>query len=204
MDKEDLNILNFFKDKRDGFYVDVGCFHPLDRNNTYLLYLKNWRGINIDINQFSIDLFNFLRPDDFNLHCAVSEKNQIIKTYFQKELSQLSTTDEVQAKKVFQGKIKTKEIQSYSLDHIIENSKFCNKEIDLLDIDVEGADFKVLLGLNFERYKPKLICVEIHNNKTSDRKNKDNFKLNPIYKFLAKKGYTNIWKNEFSFIFKRK
>jgi hypothetical protein len=29
MDKEDLNILNFFKDKRDGFYVDVGCFHPL-------------------------------------------------------------------------------------------------------------------------------------------------------------------------------
>jgi hypothetical protein len=35
MDKEDLNILNFFKDKRDGFYVDVGCFHPLDRNNTY-------------------------------------------------------------------------------------------------------------------------------------------------------------------------
>jgi hypothetical protein len=29
MDKEDLNILNFFKDKRDGFYVDVGCFHPI-------------------------------------------------------------------------------------------------------------------------------------------------------------------------------
>ena len=193
MDKEDLNILNFFKDKKDGFYVDVGCFHPLDRNNTYLLYLKNWRGINIDISQFSIDLFNFLRPDDFNLKCAVSEKNKIIRTYFQKELSQLSTTDELQAKKVFQGKIKTQEVQSYSLDHIIENSKFCNKEIDLLDIDVEGSDYQVLLGLNFEKYKPKLICIEIHN------KNLEN---DIVYKFLSNKGYKHIWSGVFSHLFK--
>jgi FkbM family methyltransferase len=193
MDKEDLNILNFFKDKRDGFYVDVGCFHPIDRNNTYLLYLKNWRGINIDISQFSIDLFNFLRPDDFNLKCAVSEKNQMIKTYFQKELSQLSTTDELQAKKAFQGKIKTQEVQSYSLDQIIENSKFCNKEIDLLDIDVEGADYQVLLGLNFEKYKPKLICIEIHN---------ENLENDVVYKFLSNKGYKHIWSGVFSHLFK--
>ncbi|MDC0974380.1 FkbM family methyltransferase [Candidatus Pelagibacter sp.] len=193
MDKEDLNILNFFKDKKDGFYVDVGCFHPLDRNNTYLLYLKNWRGINIDISQFSIDLFNFLRPDDFNLKCAVSEKNKIIRTYFQKELSQLSTTDELQAKKVFQGKIKTQEVQSYSLDHIIENSKFCNKEIDLLDIDVEGSDYQVLLGLNFEKYKPKLICIEIHN---------ENLENDIVYKFLSNKGYKHIWSGVFSHLFK--
>ena len=41
------------------------------------------------------------------------------------------------------------------MNQIIEKSKYHNKEIDLLDIDVEGADFKVLLGLNFEKYKPK-------------------------------------------------
>ena len=98
----------------------------------------------------------------------------------------------MQAKKVFQGKIKTKKIQSYSLDHIIENSKFCNKEIDLLDIDVEGADYKVLLGLNFERYKPKLICVEIHNK---------NIKDDVIYKFLIKKSYVHIWSSVFSHLF---
>ena len=193
MDREDLNILNYFGDKKDGFYVDVGCFHPMDRNNTYLLYLNNWRGINIDISEFSIDLFNFIRPNDHNIKCAVSEKNQIVKIFFQKELSQLSTTDEEQAKKVFQGKIKSKEIQSYTLNHILEKSKFCNKEIDLLDIDVEGTDYKVLLGLNFEKYKPKLICVEIHNQNIKDDK---------IYKFLTNKGYTLIWSNIFSHLFK--
>ena len=40
-------------------------------------------------------------------------------------------------------------MQAYTLNEILENSKYCNREIDLLDIDVEGADYKVLLGLNF-------------------------------------------------------
>ena len=71
MDMEDLNIINYFKDKKNGFYVDVGCFHPLDRNNTYLLYKKKWRGINIDVSKFSIDLFNFLRPEDINVNIAI-------------------------------------------------------------------------------------------------------------------------------------
>ena len=193
MDREDLNILKHFGKKKNGFYIDVGCFHPTDRNNTYLLYLNGWRGINIDLSQFSIDLFNFLRPNDHNFKCAVSEKNQNIKIFFQKELSQLSTTDKEQAKKVFQGKIKTNEVQSHTLDHIIENSKFHNKQIDLLDIDVEGTDYKVLLGLNFEKYKPKLICVEIHN--------KD-LRGDVIYKFLVNKGYTHIWSGVFSHLFK--
>ena len=84
MDKEDLNILNFFKNKKDGFYVDVGCFHPINRNNTHLLYMNNWRGINIDISQFSIDLFNFLRPDDLNYKCVISEKKTKCKNFFSK------------------------------------------------------------------------------------------------------------------------
>lgn len=192
MDKEDLNIQKYFGDKKDGFYVDVGCFHPMDRNNTYLLYLNNWRGINIDISQFSIDLFNFMRPDDHNIRCAVSDKNQIVKIFFQKKLSQLSTIDEEQAKKVFQGKIKSEEIQSYTLNNILEKSKFYNKEIDLLDIDAEGTDYKVLLGLNFEKYKPKLICVEIYNKDIKDDK---------IYKLLTNKGYSLIWSNIFSHLF---
>ena len=193
MDKEDLNILNYFGNKKNGFYIDVGCFHPIDRNNTYLLYLKDWRGINIDISQFSIDLFNFLRPDDHNQKCAVSEKEQIVKIFFQKELSQLSTIDEEQAKKVFQGKIKSKEIKAYTLDQIIEKSVYFDREIDLLDIDVEGADYRVLLGLNFEKYKPKLICVEIYNKNIKDDK---------IYKFLTDKSYTLIWSNIYSHLFK--
>ena len=52
MDNEDTAVLNYFKDKKNGFYIDVGCYHPIHRNNTYLLHKKNWSGINVDINEF--------------------------------------------------------------------------------------------------------------------------------------------------------
>tara|TARA_Y100000758_G_C15965987_1_gene391371 strand:+ start:190 stop:786 length:597 start_codon:yes stop_codon:yes gene_type:complete len=192
MDNEDTAILDYFKDKKSGFYVDVGCYHPIHRNNTYLLYKKNWRGINIDVSQFSVELFDHLRPDDLNYNCAVSNKNETVKLFFQKELSQLSTTENDQAKKVFQGNIKEKEIQAFTLDEILNRDKYKNVKIDFLNIDVEGADFKVLNGLSFQKFNPELICVEIHDKEIKESK---------IYNFLKDKNYQLIWSGVFSHLF---
>jgi FkbM family methyltransferase len=194
MDNEDTAVLNYFKDKENGFYVDVGCYHPIHRNNTYLLHKKNWNGINIDTSQFSIDLFNHMRPDDLNYNCAISNKNEIISLFFQKELSQLSTTDKDQAETVFQGHIKEKSIQAFTLDEILNRDKFKDVKIDFLDIDVEGADLKVLEGLSFDKFKPELVCVEIHAKE---------IKKSDIYKFLVNKNYELLWSGVFSHIFKR-
>src|SRR5205085_2313829 len=35
-------------DKMEGFYVDVGAYHPVILSNTYFFYLNGWRGINLD------------------------------------------------------------------------------------------------------------------------------------------------------------
>ena len=195
MDGEDLVIANYFKDKQKGFYVDVGCYHPIHRNNTFLLYKKGWNGINIDIHSFSIDLFNYLRPNDLNYNFAISDKKEMINMFFQKELSQLSTTDYDQAKKSFQGSIKEKKIQSFSLNEVFKFSNLENKKIDLLDIDVEGADLKVLKGLSFEMTNPELICVEIYDK---------NLKESETYKFLINLNYELIWSGVFSHIFRSK
>ena len=195
MDGEDLFINNYFKDKKNGFYVDVGCYHPIHRNNTFLLHKKGWYGINIDIHKFSIDLFNYLRPKDFNYNLAVSNKNEVIDMYFQKKLSQLSTTEGEQAKKVFQGNIKKSKINAFTLDSILEDIKIDNFKIDLLDIDVEGADLKVLKGFSIEKYKPELICVEIHQKE---------IKESMISKYLHNFKYELIWSGIFSYIFKSK
>ena len=55
MDGEDIVISNYFKDKKKGFYIDIGCYHPIHRNNTFLLFKKGWQGMNIDIHDFSIE-----------------------------------------------------------------------------------------------------------------------------------------------------
>src|SRR5687767_11168484 len=49
-------------DKRDGFYVDVGAYHPTLFSNTYFFYLHGWRGINIEARPGSQRLFNEIRP----------------------------------------------------------------------------------------------------------------------------------------------
>ena len=73
---EDKFLLEYFKDRINGFYIDVGAFHPYRINNTYLLYKKGFRGINIDISATSIDFFDIARPDHINLNVGAPHKIQ--------------------------------------------------------------------------------------------------------------------------------
>ena len=194
MDGEDIEISKCFKDKQNGFYVDVGAYHPIQRNNTMLLYQQGWEGINIDISSFSIKLFNHLRPRDINLNLAISKNEGDIEMYFQKKLSQLSTIKKNQAEKSFQGNIKIKKINSKTLTSVLDSSRFKGRKIDLLDIDVEGADIDVLESLDFRRYSPEIICVEV-----IEENNEDSH----IFNFLREKGYEKIWSGVFSHVFKK-
>jgi len=200
---EDVFVEKFFKKRLNGIYVDVGCYHPLDGNNTHLLHKKGWHGINIDLNQISIDLFNKARKNDLNLRIAVSNKFQKIKFFYRKKINMLNTINKKFANSNFRKGFKTSYVQADTLNSVLSKSKYKNKKIDFLNLDIEGNEINALKSLNFKKYSPKLICVEIHNYPLSSSK-PGNLRSNPIYKFLLKKGYTQVWKKEFSFIFKRK
>ena len=198
MDEEDLFINNFFKNKI-GLYVDVGAYHPLELSNTYLLHKRKWKGINIDINPLSIDYFNFLRPNDINLNLGVAKKNFTKMMYFQKNKSPLNTLNLNHAKKVFSNKFKKKKIKTKTLTTILDKTEFKGKEIDFLNIDTEGNDLEVLQSLDFKKYIPKLICVELIDHFNPDQKK---IKKHKIYKFLINKKYKLVWSGHFSHIFK--
>ena len=200
---EDKFIERYFRNKPKGFYIDVGCYHPLDGNNTQLLYKKGWNGINLDINYYSIELFNFLRKRDINIHSGISNKKNRLTMHYRKEINMLNTLDEKIAKMNFRNGYKKKNIQVNTLNYFI--SKYFKKldMIDFMNIDVEGVELNVLKSLNFKIYKPKLICVEIHNIKKMFDTNYKYLKTNSIYNFLVKKGYKIVWKYKYSFIFER-
>ena len=193
----DLKITKYFKDKNNGFYVDVGAHHPTKINNTYLLYKRNWRGINIDISDFSIDLFNFWRPKDLNFYRAITNKNGIAKKYYQKDFSFLSTISKEQAKNNFQGKIKEKKIKCSTLTNLLENTKYKKRKIDFLNVDVEGHDLEVLKSLNFKIYRPKCICIE----DVDVYYKKINIKKTKIHKFLKKLKYKLLLSNNFNHLY---
>ena len=190
MEGEDLIISDLTKNIKNGFYVDAGCYHPLHLSNTYLLYKRSWNGINIDISEFSIKLFNYLRPNDVNVNSAVSNTEKEISFYYQKKLSQLSTIKKEISNERMQGNIKEKKIKSLKLNSILNQSKFKNRQIDFLNIDVEGADFEVLKSLDFTIYEPKIICIEIM---------EKNIFESEIYNFLRDINYKKIWSSKSSF-----
>ena len=200
---EDIFIEKFFRKKLNGVYLDVGCYHPLEGNNTYLLYKKGWNGMNIDLNKTSIELFNKARQNDVNLRIAISNKYKKVKFFYRKKINMLNTINTKFANSSFKSGFKTSSIQADTLNSVLEKSKLKNKKIDFLNIDIEGNEINALKSFNFKKYSPKLICVEIHNYIPTNSK-KGGLKSNPINKFLRKKGYSKVWKNEFSFIFARK
>ena len=173
---EDMILKRLFEKQSTGFYIDVGAHHPRRFSNTYLFYKKGWRGINIDAMPNSMKRFNRFRPRDINIEKPISGKKQILTYYgfnepalngFSKELS-----EERNGKSGYFIEF-THDIETCTLEEVLDNNLPESQEIDFLSIDVEGLDFEVLKSNNFKKYRPKIILIEILNSSLNDiQKNK--------------------------------
>ena len=193
---EDVSIIRHFPKHFKGFFVDVGCFHPVKYNNTYRLYRKGWRGVNIDIDTIKIAGFKWLRPGDVNISCAVSNQRGEL-TYWSNGFYSLTITlDEAFAS----GKpgYKKKTVKSDTLSNILDNTRYKNQKIDFLTIDAEGHDFEVLESLDFERYQPQLIAVETHQERL------EAVEQERLFGFLTERGYSLVNWVGLTLLFKHK
>ncbi len=188
----DLIIDYIFKNKKDGFYLDIGSQHPVSNNNTYLLFKKGWCGINIDLDKKNIDLFKIARPKDINLNYAISDIEKEVDLFFYHDSSPINTLSK-NVSNFQKAKVnKIKKIQTKILDNILENLDFKN-HIDYMNIDVEGHEEQVLKGFNIAKYKPSVISIEYLdlNMKKLEFKNNDiNNVLNSnLYKYFIRNNY---------------
>lgn len=196
---EDVFLKKYFN-KKKGFYVDIGCHHPFKHNNTFLLYKDGWSGINIDLNKISIDLFNIARPRDVNICTAITNKKGLVK-YYLPDNNPLSS--EITISKNFSKILKNHHGNLYksfstngtTWDSIEKKYKSYIKTIDLLKIDIEGSDLKVLKTIKLNSLRPRLIMVEaVH----FDRKGRRD-----IIKYLKMKNYKILYDNKLNVIFKK-
>ena len=200
---EEKFILKHFNKNFKGKFLDIGCFHPTRNNNTYKMYKKGWRGMNIDLNPLSIDLFKLARPKDINICTAISDKKSVKNLYFLGDLDTKNTIEENHTNflnkefSINNKDIGTKKVKTETLNHILEKYKYY--KIDFMNIDIEGHELKALKNFNFKKFDIKIICVEIINhNKKSILVNKQ------LIKFLKIKGYILQDKVAVNYIFKKK
>ena len=172
---EDVIIQGLFNHKKNGFYVDVGCYHPIRASLTHLLYKKGWKGVNIDISEDTINLFKIARPNDININIGIADKEGEDFYYQSSHINQANSFK-------FYKNIKKVKIQITTLDKIVKNLGI--EKIDFLNIDVEYRDFKALQGLNLNTVRPTLIAIEDNN-----AYDIANVISSDIYNYLIKKEY---------------
>jgi FkbM family methyltransferase len=185
---EDIILNQIFENKNKGFYVDVGAHHPKRFSNTYLFYQRGWSGVNIDAMPNSMKQFDKLRPHDINIEKPVSEKKQILTYYAFNEPALNGFSKEISKKRENNTKNKhhvifTKEIETTTLEEILDSNLPKDKKIDFLSVDVEGLDFNVLKSNNFQKYHPSVIVTEIIGNSLFE------IEKNPISQYLKDYNY---------------
>lgn len=170
---EDIMLANIFKllgvDKPS--FLDLGAHHPVNISNTYLLYLRGSRGVNVEANPNLIANFHRKRPEDTTVNIGVGPKrghqtflmvdaesgrntfSKMTMDAFTKEHADFNVTEK-------------KDIEVLTLEDIVE--VHCNnKWPHLVSMDVEGYDVDILRSTTFPlEGNPLVLCVELPKAKT--------------------------------------
>jgi FkbM family methyltransferase len=185
---EDLileNIFGIFKlDKPD--YIDIGAFDPFIGSNTYLSYRSGSRGVLVEPNPAMVEKLKAGRPGDVVVAAGIGTGKEKEADYwiFQGD-GQLNTFSKEQAdnwiKQYGEAFVKQKvKMPLLDINDVIKDH--FKTAPTLFSIDTEGLDFAILKSLDFDKWRPKVFCVETAM--------PDSWEIHPkIVALLTSKGY---------------
>lgn len=192
-DGEEVYLKSRFAGKEKGIYVDIGANHPFRFSNTYWAYAKGWRGINIEPDLKNYELLKQYRKEDININCGVSDEETQLKYYVFRE-SALNTFCEEEIRNradvVETCMIPVKRLDSIFREHHVKN-------IDYIDIDVEGMEMRVLNSINWSEVSISSILVEQRGMTLADVIESE------VCIFLKSKGYLPINKYNRTVIYEK-
>lgn len=186
---EDAVLSFLFTDKKviNISYLDIGTNLPDNDNNTYLFYKRGCRGVCVEADRTLISEIQTKRPGDKIIHAGVSVDNQKESDFYIFNLKGLNTFDRDEAeRRSSSGVYKIDQVEKVPLitiNKILED--YFSSGPDLLSIDIEGSDLKVLKSLDFNKYPIPVICVETCMYSENHVRPKDT----TIAEFLITKGY---------------
>ena len=158
---EEVIVRHFFKDRRAGFFLDVGAYHYKNGSNTYYLEKAlDWGGIAIDANGEFARGYRKNRPKTRFFTFFVSDKSdEQADFYIVRDPGHLTKSTAVRD---FVSGRKTEEVKvpTITLNDLL--AKLGTKKIDFLSIDIELWEPRALAGFDIEKYRPELVCVEAH------------------------------------------
>jgi FkbM family methyltransferase len=177
---EEVIIRHFFQDRRDGFFLDVGCAWPINASNTYYPEKHlGWNGFGVDALSDYAEGWAKERPRSSFFNYLVTDRSGPGGRFFRSPGLGLSSTNRVVASgKWFGPVMETTEIQvpMTTLDDLLDREGI--EKVDLVSMDIEGHEPKALAGFDIDRFQPELLVIEGHSE--------------AVTRYLVRHGYEQI------------
>jgi FkbM family methyltransferase len=188
---QDLEVLNVYKHKQDGFFVEIGAFDGISLSNTYLLETEyNWRGICVEpiVEHYNNLVLN--RPRSLCSNNAVYNKTGLTLNFdvahASNMLSGISENIDHHKSTVESAKT-TIQVETISMNDLLDKFN-APRFIEYLSLDTEGSEFEILKEIDYSWYTFGLIDVE--HNFVEPRRSQ-------IKRLLTLNGYVYKCQNEF-------
>lgn len=156
---QDLNVITFFNNENDLYFVDIGAFDGKTLSNTYLLEKKyKWTGICSEPSPESFKKLKACREVICDNNAVYNESGltlQFSECHLLSGITNLIDAHTI-AKKGTQIPVTT-----ITLQDLLEKNN-SPPIIHYLSLDTEGSEFKILQSVNLNQYKFLYINVE-HN-----------------------------------------
>lgn len=189
---------NFFKNQKNGVFVDIGAHDGISFSNTYFFEKElNWTGICIEPIPEVFAKLKRNRKCICAQGCAATEtkKSEFLKISGPLEmLSGLVSKYSTQHKERIQreileygGACERIQVQCYNVNELFE--KYGITHINFLSLDTEGGEFEILRSINFSEYQIDVIAVE------------NNYALPYFNYYLEQQGFKHVKSLEQDLIF---
>ncbi len=160
---EDLVLAGLLKDVQQGFYVDVGANHPERDSVTRIFYDRGWSGINVEPNDQLFAELQVQRPRDINVCAAAASQPGTLTLRIYEGLDGLSTiardVQSMHAAAQPGARHVDVKVPVTCLADLLDAHR-PQGDVHFLKVDVEGLELEVLLGNDWSRYRPWVLCLE--------------------------------------------
>lgn len=157
---EDIALFHLLNGRKNGFYVDVGAYHPYALSNTYFFYSRGWRGLNIEPNPEGCSELDRCRKRDINLNIAVSSVSGEVDFTCDGVFSGIDDITHL-----YKGRNANAihiRVKTLPLRQVFDQWLPPNQPIDFMSVDCEGHDLTVLKSNDWSRFRPEYVLVEDH------------------------------------------
>jgi len=167
---QDLYVL-FRLPKVGGYFVEFGAADGVNMSNTWLLENQmSWTGVVAEPSpNWHADLLAN-RKCAIDLRCVWTKTGETLN-FRATENAWLATIDSFSDGDVHAGlravNSKVLPVETVSLNDLLQENN-APQHFDFLSVDTEGSEFPILESLDFDRWKPRIICVE-HNGVDAQR-----------------------------------